>query len=181
MGDKIDYEPSKWGPSAWSFLHTVSFSYPEEPDEATRQEYRDFFLSLRHVLPCSKCRDHYSRSIMEVANLEGSQSDPFRSRDALCHWLVGLHNEVNKRTHKKEVVYEEVFNTYNEKTMLCSAPSLIQTNGRRPSRRSRPLTPSMIALIIFVVVVLLFIAACVVAYTGCSCVSRSGQKKCFAK
>ena len=45
-----------WGPSAWHFLHTMSFNYPVCPKETDKIHYREFILNLKNVLPCGKCR-----------------------------------------------------------------------------------------------------------------------------
>jgi hypothetical protein len=41
-----------WGPPMWHFLHTMSFNYPVNPTQEDKEHYRDFVLSLQHVLPC---------------------------------------------------------------------------------------------------------------------------------
>ena len=48
-----------WGPGMWHFLHTMSFNYPDQPSKDEMQHYKDFFISLKHVLPCGKCRDNF--------------------------------------------------------------------------------------------------------------------------
>jgi hypothetical protein len=45
-----------WGPSVWHFLHTMSFNYPTNPTQEQKEQYRNFVLSLQHVLPCKYCR-----------------------------------------------------------------------------------------------------------------------------
>ena len=47
---------SVWGPGMWHYLHTMSFNYPVEPTIKDKNHYRDFMLSLQHVLPCKYCR-----------------------------------------------------------------------------------------------------------------------------
>ena len=42
-----------WGPSMWHFLHTMSFNYPVEPTLEDKTHYKEFILSLQHVLPCT--------------------------------------------------------------------------------------------------------------------------------
>ena len=47
---------SVWGPSMWHYLHTMSFNYPVNPTKEEKKHYKDFILSLQHVLPCKYCR-----------------------------------------------------------------------------------------------------------------------------
>ena len=45
-----------WGPALWHYLHTMSFNYPVKPTQQQKRHYRNFVLSLEHVLPCKYCR-----------------------------------------------------------------------------------------------------------------------------
>ena len=36
-------EPEIWGPNAWTFLHTITLNYPENPSEDDKQNHKDFF------------------------------------------------------------------------------------------------------------------------------------------
>ena len=58
-----------WGPSAWTFLHTITFNYPENPNNQDKQNYFNFFNSLKHVLPCKKCKKHYSDNSTDHSHL----------------------------------------------------------------------------------------------------------------
>ena len=55
-----------WGPSMWHYLHTMSFNYPNNPTAREKRHYRDFILSLRHVLPCRYCRENLDRNFKEI-------------------------------------------------------------------------------------------------------------------
>jgi len=99
---------SQWGPSAWLFLHSVTFQYPENPTDQDKNNYKIFFESLQNILPCPQCREHYQKNIQEnPMNLE--------SRDELIQWLVNLHNAVNGGNSKKEYSYDEVKDLYQSK------------------------------------------------------------------
>ena len=56
-------EPNIWGPSAWTFLHTIALQYPELPTDDDKKQYYIFFNSLKDVLPCPNCRMHYSEHL----------------------------------------------------------------------------------------------------------------------
>ena len=51
-----------WGPSAWHYIHTVSFNYPVHPTCDDKRHYRNFILNLRHILPCGKCRKNLCKN-----------------------------------------------------------------------------------------------------------------------
>ena len=99
---------SQWGPSAWLFLHSVSFQYPENPTDQDKNNYKIFFESLQNILPCPNCREHYQKNLKEnPMNLE--------SRESLIKWVIDLHNLVNQKNSKKEYSYDEVKDLYQSK------------------------------------------------------------------
>jgi len=100
-------EPNIWGPPAWVFLHSITFQYPENPTDLDKQKYYTFFNSLKNVLPCPKCKEHYASNFLTTQiNLE--------SRTSLIEWLIDLHNEINRMNGKKILSYDEVYHIYNE-------------------------------------------------------------------
>lgn len=113
--------PKFWGPHGWYFLHSITMHYPKNPSEQEKLIYLNFFKSLENVLPCEKCAHHYSK------NLENLPLEPaLESRDKLVRWLIGVHNEVNKETGKREYSYEEVIEEYKYKmNRLNSDPTLV--------------------------------------------------------
>ena len=61
---------SVWGPPLWHYLHTMSFNYPVKPTPADKRNYKNFILSLRHVLPCRYCRENLTKNLkVRVKNL----------------------------------------------------------------------------------------------------------------
>ena len=97
----------EWGPPLWKFLHTASFAYPDAPSAERQQAMLEFLQAVGRVLPCAKCRTHYG-SHCKTCLLP----DVVQSRDSLTHWLVDLHNEVNRRTGKPEWTYEQASAAY---------------------------------------------------------------------
>ena len=55
-----------WGPGLWHYLHTMSFNYPNNPTNREKKHYRDFILSLKHVLPCKYCRENLDRNFKNL-------------------------------------------------------------------------------------------------------------------
>ena len=52
-----------WGPPLWHFLHTMSFNYPVNPTQNDKNNYRNFVLNLKHILPCGKCRKNLTKNL----------------------------------------------------------------------------------------------------------------------
>ena len=98
-----------WGPPAWTFLHTVTYNYPDNPTEDDKRNFYNFFDSLQHVLPCEKCKGHYKQNIQKY-NLKNNLG----SRQELVKWLIDLHNDINKDNGKPGWSYSDVFNKYQD-------------------------------------------------------------------
>ena len=95
-----------WGPDAWLFLHTITLNYPDKPNEKDKDNYKIFFDSLQNILPCEKCKIHYSENIKKYPiDLE--------SKESLVKWLFNLHNEVNKLNNKGIFNYNDFINKYS--------------------------------------------------------------------
>lgn len=99
-------ETEVWGPSAWRFLHLITFQYPEKPKDPDKRNYYVFFNSLKDVLPCPNCREHYSNHFEK-------QPIQLESRKELIEWLIDIHNEVNLMLGKKEYSYDEIYGLYD--------------------------------------------------------------------
>jgi hypothetical protein len=98
-----------WGPHLWFSLHTMSFNYPLKPNNKDKNEYKNFFNSLKYVIPCSVCKKNYIRHLNELP-IEKHLSN----RKELVYWVIDLHNMVNGETGKKIISYDNVIKKYEE-------------------------------------------------------------------
>ncbi|OLP96705.1 hypothetical protein AK812_SmicGene20996 [Symbiodinium microadriaticum] len=65
-------------------------------------QVKSFVLSLREVLPCHTCAHHWRQQ------LEEDPIEPHLSnRTALVDWMIGMHNQVNKRNGHRIFTREE--------------------------------------------------------------------------
>ena len=87
----------------------VAMLYPDNPDEETANNYKNFYYSLANVLPCMVCRDHLRQNINElpIENYLGNSK-------LLSKWVIQLHNIVNRINKKKIVGYEEGLKMFYE-------------------------------------------------------------------
>ena len=106
---------SVWGPVFWFFLHTMSFNYPVKPTEENKKYYRDFILSLRHILPCKYCRDNFALNIKKLP----LTMDKMKNRETFSRYVYDLHEVINTMLNKKShLSYEDVrdrFETFRAK------------------------------------------------------------------
>lgn len=109
-----------WGGPAWTFLHSVTFGYPIEPSDETKQQYKQFFVSLGDVLPCKYCRESYRKFITE--GVTALMLADLSNRETLTHWFYRVHNAVN---HKLDVdygiTYLDVVNRFESFRAKCGS------------------------------------------------------------
>ena len=85
-----------WGPHLWFSLHTISFNYPLNPTQEERNNFKNFFLNLQEVIPCSICKKNYIRHLKE------HPIDNFlNNKKSLVYWVIDMHNMVNGEIGKK--------------------------------------------------------------------------------
>jgi len=113
-----------WGPSGWTFGHSIAFGYPIEPTDKHKADYRIFFESLMNVLPCSFCRDSYHKFIME-GNTKFTD-DKLQNRETLTKWFYDIHNAVNNKLGiDYGVTYDDHVIRYESFRARCGPPSEI--------------------------------------------------------
>ena len=108
---------SVWGPGMWHVLHTMSFNYPVEPTNADKENYRNYILSLRHVLPCGKCRKNlrvnFKKLPLKMKHME--------SRETFSRYIYDLHELINSMLGKTSgLTYEMVRERYEHFRARCS-------------------------------------------------------------
>ena len=115
--------PEVWGPGAWTFLHTITINYPDNPNEDHKFYHKQLFENLRYTIPCEKCANHYSE------NLKKYPLDPaLESKTTLTKWLIDIHNEVNKKNGKRIYSYEEVEKIYKDMYSMKNNNNIIVNN-----------------------------------------------------
>ncbi len=95
--------PDVWGPHGWKFIHYITLGYPNSPTKKDKERYYNFFNSLKYVIPCSICGNHFRQ------NLEKYPLDDtvLSSKEKLIEWGINMHNMVNMKNGKKVYTYEE--------------------------------------------------------------------------
>ena len=116
---------STWGPSQWHMLHTISFNYPVNPTRKDKEHYRSFVLSLKHVLPCGKCRanlkENFKKLPLRMADME--------NRETFSRYIFNLHELINTMLGKSSgLTYEEVRDTYENFRSRCTKDSKSLSN-----------------------------------------------------
>jgi hypothetical protein len=106
-----------WGPVAWTLIHTISFNYPINPTDKDKKHYRDFIISLQHVLPCKYCRmnltNNFKQKPLNMCHM--------KNRETFSRYVYELHELVNKMLHKKSnLTYCDVRERYEHFRSRCT-------------------------------------------------------------
>ena len=81
-------DPKLWGAPAWLLLHDISFYIAEKDTNNDKMKSaKEFFMLLRHVLPCERCQVSYDMHLLYLPF-------PKKAKD-LPKWVFDLHNRVN--------------------------------------------------------------------------------------
>jgi hypothetical protein len=103
-----------WGPSAWTFLHAISFSYPDTPSAEHKAAVLNLFSSLKYLLPCGECCNHYCSTFSSE-----DLSKALQSKNDFSRWLVDFHNSVNVRLNKPVFQYETAASKFLADDATC--------------------------------------------------------------
>jgi len=110
MTTLANINPKIWGPSAWLFIHSISFTYPENPTNEEKNEYKNFYESLQHTLPCAGCRESYGQFIITEPTI---LANALNNRNTLTKWLYDVHNRVNQKLGVDYgITYDEIVKKY---------------------------------------------------------------------
>lgn len=127
--------PAVWGPPTWFFLHSMALARPKKISEQQQRHIQQFLAEdLSWLLPCPSCGENLRR---RLPSMPSAKDVVHQGRDALVHWLVALHNSVNKDLNKTQVsfqraieIHADTFETGVAPCMRQNSLSLVQ--GPRP-------------------------------------------------
>jgi len=109
--------PEIWGPFFWHTIHITALGYPSEPGYQHKKAAKEFYESLKVLIPCPICRDHYAEHIEKFPI-----TPHLDRRSDLFKWTVLLHNEVNRVLKKPQVTESEVLKGYTRLGKLGRSP-----------------------------------------------------------
>jgi hypothetical protein len=100
-------EPKIWGPHFWFVLHIISFHYPEHPSTYEKDAIKNFYHSVKDILPCAACRQHYTNYLSRYP------IEPhLDTRMDLIRWVIQVHNFVNVSLGKPAYSVDTVLAVY---------------------------------------------------------------------
>jgi hypothetical protein len=99
--------PAAWGPFFWHTIHIVALGYPSKPSYGDKKAAKEFYESLKFLIPCPICREHYAQHLHE-----SPLTPHLDRREDLFRWTVDLHNRVNEKLGKRRFSEQEAIAYY---------------------------------------------------------------------
>ncbi|KNG84454.1 FAD dependent sulfhydryl oxidase Erv1 [Aspergillus nomiae NRRL 13137] len=87
------------GRSTWTFLHSLTASYPVKATQEQQGEMRTFLKIFSRLYPCWVCADDFRTWMAEPS---GRNEPRLAGRADFGTWMCEAHNEVNRKLGKKE-------------------------------------------------------------------------------
>ena len=133
LTSKRGFNPQHWGPRMWMIIHTIAWTYPTTTKKSStrniRRRYRQFFYSLRLVLPCKLCCVNYTHLILghpHPDKIKGLPRDQLRkcrlthdsvldTRSTLTRWTHHIHNSNRIYLKNSTCPFEAARRTYSSK------------------------------------------------------------------
>jgi hypothetical protein len=142
FNDKNGMLTTIWGPGMWHFLHTMSFNYPNQPTKIQKKQYKDFIISLKHILPCGKCRENLATNF-KIMPLKAKH---MKNRENFSKYVYDLHELVNKQLDKTSgLTYEVVRERYEHFRARCNGTKKSHVGCAKASRAKK--TKSVINIV----------------------------------
>ena len=109
MHSSYDLDASVWGPHYWFFLHTISKTYPSNPNEVSKRKYYDLIQNMPLFIPNEKHGNNFAKM------LDKYPVSPYLvSKSSFCKWVHFIHNKMNLQLNKKELSYLESIDEYDK-------------------------------------------------------------------
>uniref|UniRef100_A0A6C0H548 thiol oxidase n=1 Tax=viral metagenome TaxID=1070528 RepID=A0A6C0H548_9ZZZZ len=106
----IDYPPEVWGPHFWFFIHTISFFYPDFPNDTIKKKHYEFIHNLPFFIP------HNESSTFFTNLLNKYPLKPFLdSKLHFMQWTHFIHNKVNLHLNKSQLSFNDFYGHYYSK------------------------------------------------------------------
>jgi hypothetical protein len=105
---RIDLDSKVWGPKGWFFIDSVVLSYPLNPNNVEKEQYKNYFYSFPVILPCTKCRVHFN----EYINKYPLNDYILSSKKNMITWILNAHNNVPDSIR---ITIDEYYAYYNNK------------------------------------------------------------------
>jgi hypothetical protein len=130
-------KPFLWGPNFWAAIYDFTAVYPEHADSKQIESTRNYFISLKNLLPCESCRNSYQTFITQ-SDTNISDNDNFSSRNGLIAFVYNLRNKVNNKIELEYGITQSYFKKKLNK-MVCTSGNTV--DGYTNTLQEAPFIP----------------------------------------
>ena len=102
-------DPKIWGPHYWFFLHTLSMTYPKNPNAVNKKKYYEFIQNLPLFIPVESISGEFSKL------LDKYPVAPYLdNRESFIQWVHFIHNKINEKLEKPQISLNDFYVKYYE-------------------------------------------------------------------
>lgn len=112
---------SQWGPPTWSLLHCLSIKAKDTMNKEQLEDVKRLIQLIVQNLPCPICSTH------AISHFNKFQFKSIRTLAELRTYLWDFHNNVNSRTDKPRITFEEHLLIYQRMDFSNVLQHFIQT------------------------------------------------------
>jgi hypothetical protein len=103
----MEFDPKIWGPHYWFVLQTIALTYPLYPNDVAKKKYYDLIQNIPLFIPNENISNDFSML------LDKFPITPYLdSRESFIKWVHFIHNQINKKINKPELLMSEALNKY---------------------------------------------------------------------
>lgn len=123
LSSKRGIKPDLWGPYYWKVFHLTAFGYPDNPTDADKDVYKNFYLNFAKVLPCDACSVS-ARTKMNLVIWDSVLVD----RNSLIKWTYNFHDQVNIKLDKVSPTFEQFLTDFTDNLnyLICKCSKKIE-------------------------------------------------------
>jgi hypothetical protein len=102
-------DPKIWGPHYWFFLHTLSMTYPKNPNAVNKKKYYEFIQNLPLFIPVESISGEFSKLLNKYP-----VAPYLDNRESFIQWVHFIHNKINEKLEKPQISLNEFYVKYYE-------------------------------------------------------------------
>lgn len=155
MSDRVNINSDIWGPKGWFFIDSTILGYPDNPTRDEKLAFMNFLTSLQIVLPCHKCRKHFSEYIKKNPLNDIILS----SKKKLVEWILECHNNVRRLQNKQTLSIDDFYNYYSKQINLeiDKVTSEVKEKSELKNNLLNKITKTHLTYGLFIIILILII------------------------
>jgi len=115
--------PKKWGPGLWNYMYTMAATF--DPAEDNPRAMQQFYVGLKDVLPCLRCRSGYA-AVIARSPFPLRATTPYE----MLRWMHSVHTQVQQHANlPMHETFEQLATRYAVKIPRSEAAPIVRATG----------------------------------------------------